>query len=168
MEVLQWLEEDMRLTERWAIADISQNGIWVVAHAHGGWARPGMLVGYRRPESLNWHISVVSRLVRSPKGKLSLGIQSLTGKVQSARVKFGERKPTDTWIAPDDGSKETHDAILLHTAQMPVLLLPPDVFSVAGEYMLSYERRWHKVWLKRILKRGYDYEEIEVGVPTGS
>ncbi|MFN0317336.1 MAG: hypothetical protein ACKVQA_20120 [Burkholderiales bacterium] len=167
MEVLQRLEIDQQVAERWTIADISENGIGAVANAHGGWALAGMLVGYRRMDSLDWKVGVISRLTRSAKGKLSFGLETFAGKVRAARVSFGEPDPTDTWISTGSGSKGMHNAILLDSGGSTTLLLALDVFSIAGEYKVSYDQRWRKVRLDRILKRGYDYEEIEVSTPAG-
>jgi hypothetical protein len=61
-----------------------------------------------------------------------------------------------------------YNATTLNAGGSLTLQLAPDIFSIAGEYKLSYDQRWRKVRLQRVLKRGYDYEEIETGVPSGS
>lgn len=167
MEVLQKfeLEGDRQMTERWNIADLSEGGMGVVAPAHGGWARVGMLIGLRRMDSLDWQLAVVRRLSRSGQGKLSIGMQWVPGSTWCGRLRFGDGKDAgNPWVAVAGSSEIFHDAILLRAAGLDTLLIEPGIFLEPGECMLSYEKRWRKVEMLEVLERGYDYERIRISL----
>ncbi|MFN0317337.1 MAG: hypothetical protein ACKVQA_20125 [Burkholderiales bacterium] len=168
MQVLQRLERSHEMPEQWAIADASENGLGIIASGHGGWTRVGMIVGYRLTDSLDCRIGFLSRLSSAANGKLSIGLRLFPGEVRGARVNFGALDASDAWATGEENSKNMHSAILLLTRGSPSVLLEPHVFSTTGECMLSFERRWRKVRLQRIVKRGFDYEEIELGMPLAA
>ncbi len=166
METLQKfeLEGDRQMTERWLIADVSEQGMGAIAPKHAGWARVGMLLGLRRMDSLDWKVAVVRRLNRGPDGKLSIGMQTLDATTFCARLRFGSGDAANPWAAAGGTTDIFHDAILLRDAQGSSLLLEPGVLSSPGECMLSFERRWHPVRLIRSLESGYDYERAELAL----
>lgn len=168
MEILQKLEGDSQMTERWVVADLGGTGIGTIALSHGGWARVGMLVGYRHVDSLDWRIGVIRRVARSAKGKLSVGLQALTGTLRCAQMTFGEVDYFKSWVPTAGRAKDFHNAILRYTEEQSSVLLEPEVFSGAGECMLSFEGRWRKVRLERVLERGSDYEEVEFRMLDGN
>jgi len=167
MEILQKfeLEGDRQMTERWTIGDLSESGLGATAQAHGGWARVGMLLGFRRMDSLDWQMAVIRRLSRSAQGRLSIGLQTIHGATWCGRLRFGSGDAGNPWVAVAGTSDIFHDAILLRGEAAPTLLLDPGVFSGPGEAHLSFEKRWRKVHLERTIERGYDYEQIELSFP---
>jgi hypothetical protein len=156
------LEGDRQMTERWTLADVSDGGLGAVAGAHGGWGRAGMLIGFRRPDSLAWQIAVVRRLGRSPDGRLTVGAQTLAGATACARLRFGSGDAGNPWVAVAGTTDAYYDAILLSGAGGASLLVEPGVFNGARQCMLSYERMWRRAHLERVLEAGYDFELIEV------
>jgi hypothetical protein len=167
MAVLQKfeLEGDRQMTERWTISDLSAQGLGTVVSAHAGWARVGMLVGFRRLDSLDWQIAVIRRLGRTAQGKLSIGMQTIHGATACARLRFGENSESNNnpWVAvTGDGGESFRDTVLLRADEQASLLLDPGVFIDATECMLSVDKRWHKVRLDRSLETGYDYERVLV------
>ena len=165
MEMLQRfeLEGDRQLTENWTMTDVSETGIGAaVARAHGGWARIGMLVGFRSTNSLEWHIAIVRRLIRSSPGKLSVGLQTIAATACCARLRV-PAKDDDAYWSPIAGTGDVqHDVILLRDSQSMSLLLDPGVFLGEMECMMSVDKRWHPVKLERNLESGYDYEHVAI------
>jgi len=169
MEILQKfeLEGDRQMTERWVVADLSESGLGAMAQSHGGWARVGMLVGFRRMDSLDWQMAIVRRLSRSTQGRLSVGLQTVRGATWCARLRFGGGDGGNPWVAVAGTSDIFHDAVLLRADTPPTLLVDQGIFVAPGEAHLSFEKRWHKVHLERAIERGYDYEQIELSFPAG-
>ena len=166
MEIMQKfeLEGDRQVTERWALFDVSITGLGATAHAHGGWGRVGMLVGFRQLGSLDWQTGVIRRLMRSAQGKLSIGVQTHRGAAWCARLRFGtQAEINNPWAGAGDDGGRFHDAILLlHPQGTAELLLEPGIFPGPSDCMLSYDKRWHKARLGRSLEHGFDYERIEI------
>ena len=160
------LEGDRQVTERWALFDLSITGLGATAYAHGGWARVGMLVGFRQLGSLDWQTGVIRRLMRSAQGKLSIGVQTHHGTAWCARFRLGgQAEIHNPWAGAGDDDERFHDAILvLHAARGAELLLAPGIFPGPGDCMLSYDKRWHKARLGRSLEHGFDYERIEISI----
>ncbi|MCC6534441.1 MAG: hypothetical protein IT531_17960 [Burkholderiales bacterium] len=164
METLQKfeLEGDRQMTERWAITDISETGLGAFAQAHGGWARIGMLVGYRRLDSLEWQTAVLRRLSRTAQGRLSIGLQTIPADAACARLRIGSGDAGNTWVAVAGTADIYHDAILLRGEGAPSLLLDQGAFAGPIECMISFEKRWRRARLEGVLERGYDYERVEI------
>lgn len=164
MEIMQKfeLEGDRQMTERWALFDVSMTGLGATAQAHGGWARVGMLVGFRQLGSLDWQTGVIRRLMRSPQGRLSIGVQTYSGTPWCARLRFGGGETENPWALARDDDETFLDAILLRSPDSAAVLVEPGIFAAATECMLSFDKRWHKARLARSTERGYDYERIEV------
>jgi hypothetical protein len=158
------LEGDRQMTERWTMTDRSSSGFGAIAPAHGGWARTGMLIAFRRFDSLDWHIAVVRRLNRNAEGKLNIGAQSIEGETLCARVRIGSGDAGNPWVAVAGTSDAYHDAILLRDGAQPRILLEPGMFSEARECTLSFEGVWHRARLERSLEQGFDYELVEVSL----
>jgi hypothetical protein len=164
MEILQKfeLEGDRQMTERWALFDVSITGLGTTAHAHGGWARVGMLVGFRQLHSLDWQTGVIRRLSRSLQGKLSIGVQTIHGGAWCARLRFDkDAEHGNPWVATGTDGAE-HDAILLRGADSDSVLVEPGLFAGAAECELSFDKRWHRVRLEHSTERGFDYERVEI------
>jgi hypothetical protein len=159
------LEGDRQMTERWILTDMSANGFGALAAAHGGWARTGMLIGFRRLDSLDWNIAVIRRLGRSAEGKLNVGAQTVAGQALCARVRFGSGDAGNTWVAVAGTADAYHDAVLLR-AERSHILLEPGVFTGPQACMLSFERTWRHARLERSVERGYDFELVEFTLPV--
>jgi cyclic-di-GMP-binding protein len=163
------LEGDRQMTERWLLTDVSAGGFGAVAATHGGWGRTGMLIGFRRVDSLDWQIALIRRLSRSAEGRLSIGAQAIAGATACARVRFGSGDAGNPWVAVSGTTDTYHDAILLRSEHGARLLLTPGVFSSGQDCMLSFERVWHRARLERALEQGYDFDLVEVRVsPAGA
>lgn len=156
------LEGDRQMTERWTFTDQSSGGFGAVGTAHGGWGRAGMLIGFRRPDSLDWQIAVLRRLSRSVDGRLGIGAQALSRTTACARLRFGSGDAGNPWVAVAGTTDAYYDAILLRDADTARVLVEPGVFTGPRECMLSFERVWHPARLERVLEQGYDFELIEV------
>jgi len=161
MDQLQALMPDL---ETVLVTGVSAGGFGAVAETHGGWGRTGMLIGFRRVDSLDWQIALIRRLSRSVEGRLSIGAQGIAGATACARVRFGSGDAGNPWVAVAGTTDAYHDAILLRGEQGTRLLLTPGVFGGAQECMLSFERVWHQARLERTLEQGYDFDLVEVRV----
>ena len=158
------LEGDRQMTECWNISDVSASGLGAMAASHGGWGRVGMLVGYRRMDSLDWQMAVVRRLSRSAQGKLSIGMQTLGSSGICARIRIGAGDTGNAWVAVAGTTDVHHDAILVRTATDACVLLERGTFTGEMECMISFDRRWHAAKLLRVIEAGYDYERIEISL----
>lgn len=166
METLQKfeLEGDRQMTERWTITDVSASGLGASASAHGGWGRVGMLIGYRRHDSLDWQMTTIRRLSRSAQGRLSVGMQTVAGRALTARIRIGAGDGGNTWVAVAGTSDVYHDAILLRSEGTPSVLLERGAFTGELDCMISFEKRWHAAKMLRIVESGYDYERVEISL----
>jgi hypothetical protein len=166
METLQKfeLEGDRQMTERWTLSDISASGLGATASSHGGWGRVGMLIGYRRIDSLDWQLSVIRRLSRSAQGKLSIGMQTLGNTGICARIRIGTGDGANAWVAVAGTTDVHHDAILVHSTTDAFVLLERGTFTGEMDCMISFDRRWHAARLVRVIEAGYDYERIELSL----
>src|SRR5690606_28407271 len=165
LETLQKLEleGDRQMTERWRLVDVSEGGFGAQAAAHGGWARTGMLIGFRQPDGLDWQLAVIRRLSRPGEGKLSIGVQTVPGEALCARLRFGDDDAGDPWVGVAGANGVHQDAILVRADSGHLqLLLEPGAFGGVRECMLSFEQVWRRARLERSLERGYDFERVEV------
>lgn len=158
------LEGDRQMTERWTISDVSASGLGAMASSHGGWGRVGMLIGYRRMDSLDWRMAVVRRLSRSAQGKLSIGMQTLGHVGICARIRIGAGDHGNTWVAVAGTTDIHHDAILVRGATDAYVLLERGTFTGELDCMISFDRRWHAAKLVRVIESGYDYERVELSL----
>lgn len=159
------LEGDRQMTERWNVTDQSASGLGAVAPSHGGWARIGMLLGFRRTDSLDWQLAVVRRLSRSPQGRLSVGLQTIAGRTWCARIRIGAGDSGNAWVAVAGTSDIYYDAILLLNGEEPAMLLVQQgTFSGETHCLLSFDKRWHPAKLERVIDSGYDYESIRISL----
>lgn len=166
METLQKfeLEGDRQMTERWSVVDISASGLGATAAAHAGWGRVGMLVGYRRADSLEWQIGVIRRLNRSAQGRLSVGLQTLGETGVCARIRIGTGDGGNAWVAVAGTTDVHHDAILLRTDGSAAVLLERGAFTGELDCMISFDKRWHAAKLLQVVDSGYDYERVAVSL----
>ena len=112
------------------------------------WAKVGMVIAFRRRESVEWQVALIRRLNRSPNGPLNIGMARLGGKVRSARLRRG--------IGSIDYVKSNteieYDAISLREATLS-LLLPVGVFDNTQKYTLTCEDKQHVVKMEKSLER---------------
>jgi len=159
------LEGDRQMTERWNITDLSAAGLGAVVASHSGWARIGMLLGFRNAGSLDWQLAVVRRLSRSPHGRLSVGLALIAGRTWCARIRIGAGDSGNAWVAVAGTSDIYHDAILLLNGEEPAtLLVEQGTFSGETHCLLSFDKRWHDAKLERVIDCGYDYERIQIAL----
>jgi len=159
------LEGDRQMTERWMLSDSSKSGLGAVVHAHGGWARIGMLIGFRRMESLEWRVAIVRRLSRSSRGRLSVGLKMIPATACCARLRIPAPDAGNDWTGVARSADAYHDCIVLRGEDESIsLLLEPGAFPGAMECTLSFDKRWHPVRLEHSMQRGYDYEQVAIRV----
>ena len=161
MEVLQKFESagDRESTERWSVIDTSDGGLGVNAERHGGWLRAGMLIGYRYHDSIDWRIATVRRLVRTPQGKLSVGLKCQAEMVSCARLRLQKESAADVWIAAGIGNEPHADAILVGGEQ-PMLMVAPGTYAPQRECAMTVEKCTQNIRFGKLIERGVDFECI--------
>ena len=166
LEMLQKfeLEGDRQMTERWTISDVSDAGLGASVHAHGGWARIGMLVGFRRMDSLEWQVGIIQRLSRSSRGRLSVGLKLIAAIPYCARLRVATPDSTNSLVGLSKAEDAYHDCILLKGKDATSVLLEPAAFAGRRDGAISFDKRWHPVKLEQSLQDGYDYEQIAIRV----
>jgi hypothetical protein len=143
-------------TEIWRVVDASADGLGVEVTGKGAWAKAGMLVACRCPESPRWNMAVVRRLNRQPNDILRVGLRKLPGASYCARVNVNDpRQPG----AAKAGPALHYDAIKL-AGDPPSLLLPPGVFDPSWRYTLTVGHRWDFVRMQGCTECGLDFEQI--------
>jgi hypothetical protein len=159
------LEGDRQMTERWTVADVSESGLGAMVHAHGGWARVGMLIGFRHLDSLDWHVAIVRRLSRSSRGRLSVGLKMIPGTPCCARLRVKTSDAASAWLGSATSGESHLDCVMLrHDDGTASLLLEPGRFKGELHCMISFEKRWHSVRLESCMQHGYDYEQVAIRI----
>ena len=115
-QLLEKLETagDKQLMHRSSVADTSDSGMGVSIPGHATWARLGVLVAYRFPDSLDWQLAIIRRIARVS-GQLSIGLERLNGTVSTAyylpeqnlaaaRSRFGDQVALEALLLENDRS----------------------------------------------------------------
>jgi hypothetical protein len=144
--------------ETWRLVDATGEGLGADA-VEAAWAKAGMLVAYRRPDSADWALAVVRRLNRAASGTLRVGLRKLPGAASTARVSLnGGRLP----LAADKTAEPAmhYDAITL-TASHDCMLVPAGAFDPAWHCTLAVGRSRHAIRMARRIEYGLDFELLE-------
>ena len=143
-------------TEVWKVVDASADGLGAEVTGKGAWAKAGMLLAYRLPESPHWNMAVVRRLTRQANDTLRVGMRKLPGIAHGARVSVND--PRQPGAGKGSGPTLNYDAIKL-AGEHPTLLLPPGVFDPAWRYTLTVGHRWDFVRMQQCTECGLDFEQ---------
>ena len=148
---------DPGATQVWQLIDSSESGVGAQVAPDCPWVKVGMVIAYRRRESVEWQVAMVRRLGRAPNGPLSIGMARMGGKVRSARLRRG--------IGSVDYAKSSseieYDAISLRESTLS-LLLPVGVFDNTQKYTLTCEDRQQVVKMEKSLERRPNFECVEI------
>ncbi|HLX79155.1 MAG TPA: hypothetical protein VKS43_01085 [Burkholderiales bacterium] len=142
--------------ENSALADTSESGIGVALPGRAPWARVGVLVGYRAPDSLQWEVAVVRRLVRG--ARLSLGLERLRGAAVTARIAQSKTESPAANATADTALRGLgmRDAILF--PEPANLLVAPEGACAADEMLVvTTEAGQLNCKVARILEQGPDF-----------
>jgi hypothetical protein len=148
------------VTEPWTMNDFSASGLGATAESDCAWVSLGMLIAYRRRESVNWHLAFVRRLIRPTHGSLFIGMARIRGKISSGALRFGVKSKDYTRSLSNRSSEIEYDALRVQDAA-PALLLPAGVFDLTHKYTLSCDERERVIMMKKSLERGPNFERIE-------
>ncbi len=142
--------------ENSAVADTSESGIGVALPGRAPWARVGVLVGYRAPDSLQWEVAVVRRLVRGT--RLSLGLERLRGVAAVARIAQpkGEAQAIGATAEQALRGLGMRDAMLFPDPAN--LLITPEGACAAGDPLIvTTETGELNCKVARIIEQGPDF-----------
>jgi hypothetical protein len=142
--------------ENSALADTSESGIGVALTGRAPWARVGVLVGYRAPDSLQWEVAVVRRLVRG--ARLSLGLERLRGVAAVARIAQakGGAQAQDSTAEKALRGLGMRDAILFPDPAN-LLVTPEGACAVGDSLNVTTEAGELGCTVARILEQGPDF-----------
>ena len=149
-------------TNRWSLTDFSEGGLGATAAANCTWVKVGMLVAYRRLESVDWQIALVRRLNTTVNHRLSIGMTKLPGTVSTARLRLG----VDTQdYSRSIGRIESieYDALMFQEA-VSTLLLPVGVVDTTSKYTLHWNNRQDIVKMEKSVERGLNFERVEISI----
>ena len=153
------LEGDRQLMQRWKVADMSDSGIGAVPPSTASWAKLGVLLGYRLPDSMDWLVAVIRRLGRTSDNKLSVGLERVNGEALSVRVLPIRNAERATWENLPIGGEGTEEAILI-TGPANLLLLPPARYAVGQHYLIWASSERYPVQLTAVYPAGKDYQLV--------
>jgi hypothetical protein len=129
---------DKQLMLHSQVADTSDSGLGVALDKRAPWARPGVLVGYRHADSLDWSVAVVRRLGRSQNSQ-TLGLERLVGSAVTAQA-MGIRDPTPQSVERAGlGDAGVCEAILVEGPAL--LLVAPPGLDATGQWLLLWVRK---------------------------
>ena len=128
------------------VADQSESGIGIALHGRAPWARVGVLVGYRAPDSLQWEVAVLRRQVRGV--RLSLGLERIRGAAATAK------------LTPVTGGITACDAMLF-AEPLNQILVPEGVCAEGDTFKVETETGPFGCRIGRILEKGPDFLRAE-------
>lgn len=142
--------------ENSALADTSESGVGVALPGRAPWARVGVLVGYRAPDSLQWEVAIVRRLVRG--ARLSLGLERLRGVAASARIAQAKDDAPAGNASPDKALRGLgmRDAILFPDPAN-LIVAPEGACAVGDALSVTTEAGQVNCKVATILEQGPDF-----------
>ncbi|HEY6822594.1 MAG TPA: hypothetical protein VI321_11300 [Burkholderiales bacterium] len=146
---------DKQLMQRSSVADTSDSGIGVSIPASATWARLGVLVGYRFPDSLDWQVAIVRRIARIS-GQLSVGLERLTGTLTTVHF-----MPEQNLAAARSafGEQVALEALLLVNSR-PLLIAPSTEFRAGQSIVLGIKENARPMRVASLVGSGRDYRII--------
>ena len=146
---------DKQLMHRSSVADTSDSGIGVSIPGHATWARLGVLVGYRFPDSLDWQLAIVRRIARVS-GQLSIGLERLTGNLSTVHF-----LPEQNLAAARSsfGEQVALEGLLLETNR-PLLIAPAAEFRSGQMITLGVKENARAMRVASLVGSGRDYRII--------
>ena len=146
---------DRQLMLRSQVADASDSGLGIALDKRAPWARPGVLVGYRSADSLDWSVAIVRRLGRSQNSQ-TLGLERLVGSSVTAHaMAMRDPKPQSVERA-GLGDAGVSEAILVEGPAL--MLVAPPGFDAAGQWLLLWVRKEKRLArVKALRETGRDF-----------
>jgi hypothetical protein len=146
---------DKQLMLRSQVADTSDSGVGVALDKRAPWARPGVLVGYRQADSLDWSVAIVRRLGRTQNSQ-TLGLERLIGSAVTAHaMAMTDPKPQSVERA-GLGDAGVGEAILIEGPAL--LLVAPASLDAVGQWMLLWVRKEKRlVRVRGLRETGRDF-----------
>ena len=129
---------DRQLMQRSQVADASDSGIGVALDKRAPWARPGVLVGYRLADSLDWSVAVVRRLGRGQTGQ-NLGLERLVGSAVTAQAMTMHNPSPQAVERAGLGDAGVCEAILIEGPALQ--LVAPAGLDATGQWLLLWVRK---------------------------
>lgn len=152
---------DHDATEPWSLTDMSEGGIGATAAADCTWVRVGMMVAYRRPDSIDWQIAFVRRLNKLASNRLAVGMTKSAGTVSAARLRLGVGSIDYSRAISRNEAVVEYDAVMLQEESC-TLLLPIGVVDTNWKYTLTANDRHTIIKMDRSVQRGLNFEQVEI------
>ena len=150
-------------TDLWSLTDSSEGGFGATAAATCAWLKVGMLVGWRRADSIEWEIAVIRRINSTADHRLSIGMTKLPGKVHAGRLRLGVGlRDYSRSIGRSDPDLE-YDALLLKDTDC-TLLVPVGLVDTTCKYTLHWNKRQDTVKMERSVDCGLNFERAEISI----
>lgn len=149
------LAGDKEMMQRSSVADTSDSGIGVSIPSRTTWARLGVLVGYRFPDSLEWQLAIVRRISRAA-NQISIGLERLTGAARSVRFVPERRAAAAT---AGFSALDALEGILVEGAAT-LLVTPAEKYRVGQSMTLGIDQGARAMRVKMTVDSGKDYRII--------
>ena len=158
---------DSDATDSWSLTDYSERGVGATATITCAWLKVGMLIAWRREDSIAWEIGVIRRLSSTADHRLSIGMATLPGKTYAGRLRLGVGLRDYSRSIGRSGPDLEYDALLVDdTAYM--LLVPIGALDTTCKYTLHWNKRQDPVKIERPVDRGPNFERVEISIPDAA
>jgi hypothetical protein len=154
---------DHHATDPGRLIDSSEGGFGATTAGDRTRVKVGMLVAFRRSDSVNWHVALVRRLNTTTNHRLSIGMTKLPGKLFAARLRLGTGTVDHSRTIGRSESVIEYDALVLQDA-VCTLLLPVGVVDTTWKYTLRWNNRQDIVKMEKSLDRGLNFERVEITI----
>ncbi len=149
------------VVETWKLADSSEAGLGAVSNSPRSWAKVGMMIAYRYPDSVEWQLALIRRLNCSDTDRLTIGMTKMPGSVCSARLRLGAGMGNHPILGNTDPTTIEYDALVINDTEQ-TLLIPAGVFDRSWMYTLFWDNRRDVVKMETSLERGLNFERVQL------
>jgi hypothetical protein len=155
-------------TEKWAVSDISVDGIGgIIPNSAGTWIKIGDLCGLKAGSTPIWWIGMIRRLHTDPKGLMHVGIEMLAKKpllVWLRTLGKGTEKVSNWETSSSSFEYDYIPVILLPDASNSyahaTMLMEPGSYVPETIYEVMLGDKSRNIKLTGLLVEGEDYEQI--------
>lgn len=120
--------------DEWQVNDSSSTGLGLLVPLQKPWLQIGALLGVRSPDALDWHLAIVRRLTRTPKGQRLAGLRLIDAEPELAS--FRRLKPNEQ-VGQQNAAQEGQRGAILLDRKYGLLMVKAGTTDVATRLALQ-------------------------------
>jgi hypothetical protein len=120
--------------DEWQVNDSSSTGLGLLVPLQKPWLQIGALLGVRSPDALDWHLAIVRRLTRTPKGQRLAGLRLIDAQPELAS--FRRLKPNEQ-VGQQNAAQEGQRGAILLDRKYGLLMVKAGTTDVATRLALQ-------------------------------